>query len=161
MAPIIVPPTDPAPAGVQGDRAQKRQKLGKAKKPANFFCQLNLLEAIEPLPAQKAAITIILHRLPTKARFPLLPDSNGTFSYICFKSCFPPPHDRCNTEDCRHTKSNPPVERLHIDLSVARWKNQPEAYWKPVVDWLLLPGVAKHFVPSVAFKSMTPATAWS
>ena len=161
VAPIIVPPTDPAPAGVQGDRALKRQKLGKAKKPANFFCQLNLLEAIEPLPAQKAAITTILHRLPTKARFPLLPDSNGTLSYICFKSCFPPPHDRCNTEDCRHTKSNPPVERLHIDLSVARWKNQPEAYWKPVVDWLLLPGVAKHFVPSVAFKSMTPATAWS
>jgi hypothetical protein len=97
----------------------KHQKLGKAKKPANFFCSLNMLEAIKLLLAQKAVITTILHRLPTKAGFLLISDSNSTLSYTCFKSCFPPPHNHCNMEDCCHTKSNPPVAGLYVDLSVA------------------------------------------
>jgi hypothetical protein len=140
--------------------ASKRVKLGRTASKADFLCTGPLILPVEPLPSGKAAITTILHRLPRQGRFPLLPDANGMLSYICFKSCFPAPHDRCITKTCMHLKATPPVPRLHIDLSVDFWKKKPESYWLPLVEWLLLPGVLSHFRPSSALKGLTPSTAW-
>jgi hypothetical protein len=141
--------------------ASKRVKLARSARPADFFCTGPLILPVEPLPGGKAAITTILHRLPRQGRFPMLPDANGTSSYICFKSCFPAPHDRCVTKTCIHHKTTPPAARLHIDLSVAHWKSKPEPYWTPLVEWLQLPGVKSHFRPSPELKALTPTTAWS
>ena len=141
--------------------ASKHVKLGKSgQQQADFICKTALIVPVQPLPSQKAAITSVLHRLPRPGRFPTLTDDHGTLSYICFKSCFAAPHDRCVTKKCLHNKMTPLTPRLHIDLSVEPWKTKPELYWKSLVEWLLLPGVAPHFSPSAALKALTPTAAW-
>jgi hypothetical protein len=150
--PAAVPSTEPA---------SKRTKLAKSARTADFLCTGPLIIPVEPLPGGKAAITTILHRLPRQGRFPLLSDAHGTSSYICFKSCFPAPHDRCVTKTCIHQKTTPPVPRLHVDLSVDYWKSKPEIYWNPLVQWLQLPGVQSHFRPSAELKALTPTASWS
>jgi hypothetical protein len=162
-APIPAPPPSGSNSAAlpSQEPANKRLKLAKPAKQADFFCAGPLILPVEPLPGSKAAITTILHRLPRQGRFPLLPDANGTLSYICFKSCFLAPHDRCITKTCIHQKSNPPASRLHIDLSLDYWKTKPEIYWHPMVEWLQLPGVLSHFRPSPGLKALTPSTTWS
>jgi hypothetical protein len=161
FAPAI-PPNVSIPAAVPSQEpANKRLKLAKPARPADFICAAPLILPVKPLPGGMAAITTILHRLPRQGCFPLLPDANGTLSYICFKSCFPAPHDRCVTKTCIHQKTTPPAPHLHINLSVNYWKTKPELYWHPLVEWLQLPGVLSHFSPSPQLKALTPSTPWS
>jgi hypothetical protein len=158
----LIPSILSNPAAVPShEPATKRLKLARPARNADFVCSGPVIIPVEPLPGGKAAITTILHRLPRQGRFPLLPDANGTSSYICFKSCFPAPHDRCVTAKCINQKSTPPAPRLHIDLSADYWKTKPEAYWSPLVEWLQLPGVLSHFRPSRELKALTPSASWS
>jgi hypothetical protein len=145
--------------------AAKRLKTGDALSNraalADHIAGSHLFEAIVPLPPSKPAITTIMARLERGIRFPLIPDSTGTLDYICFHSAFPPPHNRCTTSKCKNHFVTPPKTRLHVDPSVEPFKSKPEAYWQPIVLFLLLPEVAEHFKPSAALKALTPSTPWS
>jgi hypothetical protein len=146
------------------DSGTKRQKAtlstSASKAPVDFTCGAHLFEPIVPLPKDKPAITSILSRLQRSTRFPKMPDSHGTYDYICFHSAFPAPHNRCATSRCKNQYASPPTTRLHLDPSVEPCKSQPEAYWQPIVTFLLQEDVAKHFKPSSTLKALTPATVW-
>jgi hypothetical protein len=144
--------------------AAKRLKTGETssnKVPADYVAGSHLFEAIVPLPQGKPAITTIMARLKRGTRFPLIPDSNGTFDYICFHSAFPPPHNCCTTAKCKNLFVSPPKTRLHVDPSIEPFKSKPEAYWQPIVTFLQLPEAAEHFKPSAVLLALTPLTSWT
>jgi hypothetical protein len=145
--------------------AAKRLKTGEVSSnkvvPVDYVSGPHLFEAIVPLPHGKPAITTIMARLKRGIHFPLIPDSKGTLDYICFHSAFPPPHNCCTTAKCKNLFVSPPKTRLHVDPSIEPFKSKPEAYWQPVVTFLLLLEVAKYFKPRAVLLALTPSTSWT
>ena len=146
------------------DPAIKRPKLESVKdiqKAADFTSGAHLFEPVVPLPKDHPAITTILARLKRGTRFPKLPDSHGTFEYICFHSAFPAPHNRCVTAKCKNYYASPPTFRIHLDPSLEPWKSNPESFWQPIVAFLKQEDVSIHFKPSPTLVALTPSTTWT
>jgi hypothetical protein len=167
---FVIPPAPPVQvANEQRETDQQRGSNKRlktdcakaAKQAVNFICGAHLFEPIIPLPQGKPAITTIMARFKRGVRFPLIPNANGTSDYMCFHSAFPPPHNRCNTAKCKNMFVSPPTTRLHVDPTIEPFKSRPETYWQPIVNFLLQPEVAEHFLPSEAFKALTPSTTWA
>jgi hypothetical protein len=139
----------------------KTGEVSSHKVPADYISGSHLFEAIVPLPHGKPAITTMMARLKRGICFPLIPDSTGTLDYICFHSAFPPPRNCCTTAKCKNLFVSPPKTRLHVDPSIEPFKLKPEAYWQPIVTFLLLPEVAELFKPSATLLALTPSTSWA
>jgi hypothetical protein len=142
-------------------RRPKLSSIRDIQRAADFTSSASLFEPVVPLPKDQPAITTILARLKKGARFPKLPDSNGTFEYICFHSAFPAPHNRCVTAKCKNYNAVPPTLRIHLDPTLEPWKSHPEAYWQPIVAFLQQEDVAAHFKPSATLRALTPSTPWT
>jgi hypothetical protein len=151
------------PASDYGDgNANKRQRLGGKKLQApDFISASPMMEAVLPVSASTKSITLTLvRRISAPITFPRLPNANGTFQTICLSSAFMQPHNCCVLQRCGDKKSNPPVPRLHIDLSIEPWRSKPESYWAPVVAFLQHDQISGHIRPTTAFKGVTPSTPW-
>jgi hypothetical protein len=154
--------TQETPAqGVEPDK--KRAKLGdKITKVPDYISGAPLMEAVLAIPKNTRSVTMMLvRRISAPISFPRLPTNTGTFQTICLNSAFPSPQNCCVLRLCGNKKVNPPVPRLHIDLSKDVWKNKPETYWAPVVEFLQSPMVTPHLRPSAALKKLTPSTKWT
>jgi hypothetical protein len=100
--------------------------------------------------------------VPDNIQYPKMTDNDGKVDcLICFCSAFPSPHNVYQLDTCiAHTRQR--HQRLHIDLSIEPWRSKPEAYWQPVVDWLVkLPSVGKLANPTAAIKLITPSANWT
>ena len=141
-----------------------RNKKPRAKPPPDFFSTSALLEAIVPLAANSRSIVKDLTERAgivagdtQRLRFPQLMGPNGTSCFICFKSAFVAPHNKCATAGCN--REGGPF-RLHVDLSKAEWSSKPEDYWATLVAWLREPQIAAVIRPTQALKSLTPGANW-
>jgi hypothetical protein len=121
-----------------------------------------MIELVAPIPQGQRLMTYVFKALPENISYSKMVDNDGKPDcLICFRSAFPYPHNSCQLERCiaakRRRRDN---QRLHVDLSKEPWHSKPEAYWKPVVDWLRLPGVKGFLRPTTAFKKLTPSANW-
>jgi hypothetical protein len=154
--------TQEIPDQGQAPPEKKRAKLGdKITKVPDYISGAPLMEAVLAIPKNTRSVTMMLvRRISAPISFPRLPTTTGTFQTICLNSAFPSPQNCCVLRLCGNKKVSPPVPRLHIDLSKDAWKNKPEAYWAPVVEFLQSPMVTPHLRPSAALKKLTPSTKW-
>jgi hypothetical protein len=154
--------SEPRELDQRGSNKQlKTERAKAAEQAADFICGAHLFEPIIPLPQGKPAIRAIMARFKRGVRFPLIPNLNGMSDYMCFHSVFPPPHNRCNTAKCKNNFVSLPTTRLHVDPTIEPFKSHPETYWQPIVNFLLQPEVAEHFLPTEAFKALTLSTTWA
>jgi hypothetical protein len=140
----------------------KRTKLGGKKGMIpDFISSTPLMEPVEPFPSNTRSTTItMLRRIAAPVPFPRLPSQNGTLQTICFNSAFMQPYNCCVLSRCGDKKAYPRTPRLHMDLHKEPWKSKPEAYWAPMVAFLLNEHVRPHVRPSKALKGATPSTQW-
>ncbi len=140
----------------------KRIRLagGKIKIP-DFISSTPLMIPVVSLPANCRSTTMALvRRIQAPVPFPRLPSTNGTLQTLCLNSAFPQPYNCCVLRLCGDKKSNPRTPRLHIDLNQEPWSSKPEAYWAPMVAFLMHEQVRPHIRPSTALKLKTPGTQW-
>ena len=149
----------PAPAPASNSRAPAPAPARPAKKPKKEWSFVSSVPMFIPTQAVEAtpnAHTQIRARMTEPyPKYPTLdPIATGKPpACICFKSCFSPPHNVCRDTRCRG--------RLHhVDLSQSEWKNKPESFWKPVVEFLRNEKVSPLLQPSDAFKALTPSEQW-
>ena len=142
--------------------ANKRTKLGgKQPKIPDFISATALMVPVVPLPVNCRSTTMtMVRRIQAPVPFPRLPSQNGTLQTICLNSAFPPPYNCCVLRLCGDKKSVPRTPRLHIDLHQEPWRSKPEAYWAPMVAFLMNAQVHPHLRPSAALKLVTPNTKW-
>jgi hypothetical protein len=161
-APVPAPPvTLEKRTGREREQPSKRLKPTTAAA-AGFVSQAPLFEPIVPFPQDKPAITTLLAPLPAGTRFPQMGETDGKSQYICFHSAFPSPHNKCTTSKCKNRKQSlSAATRLHVDPITDPWKSKEEDFWKPIVEFLQNPEVARHFRPSATFISLTPSTSWT
>ena len=154
--------TQDTPDQGQAPPEKKRAKLGdKTTKVPDYISGAPLMEAVLAIPKNTRSVTMMLVRqISAPISFPRLPTTTGTFQTICLNSAFPSPQNCCVLRLCGNKKVSPPVPRLHINLSKDAWKNKPEAYWAPVVEFLQSPMVTPHVRPSAALKKLTPSAKW-
>jgi hypothetical protein len=160
----VTPPTPKhdIPPDQNETGTNKRHKLG-GKKPQvpDFISATALMIPIVPLPANCRSTTMaMVRRIQAPIPFPRLPSQNGTLQTICLNSAFPQPYNCCVLRLCGDKKSVPRTPRLHIDLHQEPWRSKPEAYWAPMVAFLMHEQVRLHLRPSTALKLVTPNTPW-
>jgi hypothetical protein len=180
-APIYVPPPAPAyvhppphadPSGISQKKQrllqqqqtrqqeQQQQRQQQQRLPKDFVSNVPLLESVIPLRQDKPVSTQLLDRIPKGIPYPKFPDPSGTcMTTICFRSAFAAPQNCCATSICKERRY-PKQTRFHVDLSVPQWKSKPEAYWAPLVAFLVDPQVSPILRPSAALKQLTPSTNW-
>jgi hypothetical protein len=173
QAPIPVRPNPPrhAPAPsppVPSSRSNPRGAAGKRQRtdlpPADFTASAGIFDLAAPVPADQWLLNYVFDAMSPHTSFPKLTDTDGKIDcLICFRSALPPPNNQCHTASCissKRKKQSGDSRQLHIDLHSEPWRSQLETYWKPVVDFLLLPGVDAVLKPAAAFKQLTPAAPW-
>jgi hypothetical protein len=128
--------------------------------PKDFVSNAPLLESVIPLRQDKPVSTQLLDRIPKGIPYPKFPDPSGTcMTTICFRSAFAAPQNCCATSICKERRY-PKQTRFHVDPSAQQWKSKPEAYWAPLVAFLVDPQVSPILRPSAALKQLTPSTNW-
>jgi hypothetical protein len=120
-------------------------------------------------------------RTPFEALFKSIPDvdfpklmHNGKPKAICFKCAFPAPYNTCNYDRCvqltgRGNKTRKPQRafyrdghpvRLHIDLSLSEWTQQPSTFWDPCVTFLQNATVKQVIGPTQYLCTILPNIQW-
>jgi hypothetical protein len=143
------------------DGQHKRAKLGGERiKNPDFINRCPLMECTSTIPLSKSVLQHLYGKFQMPVSYPRFPTSTGTWQTLCLNSSFVGPHNTCSTRMCGDRKAVPPMSRLHIDLSRETWRSQPEAYWAPLVTFLLNPEVLPHIRPTPTLKKLTPSTKW-
>ena len=126
-----------------------------------------LLDIVGPAPNHRGIVmTTFLKACPVGQKMPQLPGPDGKSALICFPSSVAAPYNTCCTTTCRDNQSRRAKDPrgstpfLHIDLAQPSWKNKPEAYWAPLVQFLQSPGVSASISPSSYLRALTPSTPW-
>jgi hypothetical protein len=143
------------PPSQQDSQQQRRTRLHK-----DFVSNAPLLESVQPFRPNVPVSTQLLDRIGRGIPYPKFTDRNGTcMTTICFRSAFAFPQNCCTTSICKERRQ-PKQTRFHVDPSAPEWKSKPEAYWAPLVAFLLDPQVSPILRPSMALKQLTPSTHW-
>ena len=143
------------------DGHNKRTKLGGPKmRNPDFINHSPLMECTTQISQYKSVLQTLYGKFHAPLTYPRFPTNTGTSQTLCLNSSFVAPHNTCTTRLCGDRKCNPRMARLHIDLSRDEWKKKPEAYWDPLVAFLLHSEVTPHICPTQALKKLTPNAAW-
>jgi hypothetical protein len=143
------------------DGRNKRTRLGgdRIRNP-DFINHSPLMECTSQVPQYKTILQALYGKFQMPVSYPRFPTNTGTLQTLCLNSSFVSPHHTCTTRLCGDRKSVPRMARLHIDLSKEEWKNKPEAYWAPMMSFLLHAEVTPHIKPTQALRRLTPSTKW-
>jgi hypothetical protein len=141
------------------DGQNKRAKLGgdRIKNP-DFINRSPLMECTFLIPPSQSVLQALYGKFQMPVSYPRFPTTTGTSQTLCLNSSFVGPHNTCLTRMCGDRKNR--MARLHIDLSKEVWRTKNEAYWAPLVKFLLNPEVVPHVRPTPALKKLTPSTQW-
>jgi hypothetical protein len=162
------PPPSIIPTGTRR-AASSKAKRQRPSNVTNDFCSsapmFNFVEA--PPQFRGGVVQRLISAAPPDTKMPKLPQqSDGKYTLICFASSVAPPFNTCCTAECFQTQKQRdrnipnPSPFLHIDLNELYWANQSEAFYEPIVSYLLLPGVSSQVRPSTSLKAKTPSTPW-
>jgi hypothetical protein len=157
-------PSPPAPSSRGNPRGSvdKRQRTNLPR--TDFTVSAGIFDLAAHFPADQRLLNYIFDAIPPHTSFPKLTNINNKVDcLICLRGALPPPNNQCQTASCISSKRknrSGDSWRLHIDLHSKPWRSQQENYWKPVVNFLLLPGDDTVLKPTAAFKQLIPAVPW-
>jgi hypothetical protein len=158
-------PSPPVPSSHSNPCGAVNKRQRTYLPPADFTASAGIFDLAAPVPADQRFLNYIFDAMPPHTSFPTLTVTNGKVDcLVCFRSASPPPNNnQCHTASCissKRKKRSGNSRQLHIDPHSQPGRSQPENYWKPVVDFLLLPGIDAVLKPTATFKQLTLTAPW-
>jgi hypothetical protein len=131
----------------------------------DFWCAQPVLVVLLAtiLPSHSHA-RVLIQKMPAGTPWPMVPvDSSGTLHQFCLHAS----NMNCGLASVmanfcerkmRANKLGP--KHAHVDLAKDCWSSRPELDWQSLVEWLHLDPVQAGFLPTDAFKHLTPFANW-